>query len=492
MQRLILVKYMSIWDKKEKSHKIVSLKENVYTDILIIGGGITGLTTAYYLKDYPSVCLVDASAIGHGVTLNTTAKITYFQERIYTKIAALLNEEKARDYLQSQREAISYLVDIIEKENIACSLTKTPSFVFANTKKEVNYLQKEVEFLKKYHVSVKKHPLPDKITSYDSYCVEDTYVFHPLEYLEGLYEVIRKNGVSIYENSPIMKIEEENGSFICYSNNACIKANKVILACHYPFFLFPFLLPMKSSVEKSYIIVSKVQKDKNYSCISSASPTYSCRFYQKDNEIYQISLSESHNIAFCQNDEKHFKRVKEIFQLNDNDIVCQYSNVDVITNDYIPYIGRIKDNMYIGVGYNTWGMTNGVLAGKILSDLVKNKKNEFQYLMNPLRKTPPFFFKLPYYLLGQTKSFIGPKIKKQKGWYSPRVSFCTKNGKNLAVYIDENKKKHIVYNKCPHLGCSLIFNEVEKTWDCPCHSSRFTIDGECIKGPSTKDISYLD
>ena len=131
---------MSIWDKKEKSHKIVSLKENVYTDILIIGGGITGLTTAYYLKDYPSVCLVDASAIGHGVTLNTTAKITYFQERIYTKIAALLNEEKARDYLQSQREAISYLVDIIEKENIACSLTKTPSFVFANTKKEVKII----------------------------------------------------------------------------------------------------------------------------------------------------------------------------------------------------------------------------------------------------------------------------------------------------------------------------------------------------------------
>lgn len=486
------MKCMSIWNKTIQKQGNLQLTEDIHTDILIIGAGITGLTTAYYLKDTSSVCVVDASTIGHGVTLNTTAKITYFQERIYTKIASLLDEKTASDYLASQRKAILYLKDIVEKESISCSFVKTPSYVFANTEKEVDYLKKEVQFLKKHNVLVKECPLPDKITSYASYCVEDTYVFHPLKYLEGLYNILKKKGIPIYENSPIMKIEKKDDYFYCFSNKTSIKAKKVILACHYPFFLYPFLLPIKTSIEKSYIVVSKVVKNGNYSCISSASPTYSCRFYQKGNDIYQISLSESHNIAFGQNDQQHFKRVKEIFKLKEKDIVCQYSNVDIITNDYIPYIGKIKNNMYIGVGYNTWGMTNGVLAGKILSDLILNRKNEFCQLMNPLRKNISFYFKIPYYLFGQTKSFLGPKLLKQKYWYSPKISFCTKQGKSLAIYVDEKGKKHIIYNKCPHLGCSLIFNEVEKTWDCPCHSSRFTIDGVCIKGPSVKDISYFE
>ena len=100
--------------------------------------------------------------------------------------------------------------------------------------------------------------------------------------------------------------------------------------------------------------------------------------------------------------------------------------------------------------------------------------------------------KLPSYLFNNAKTFIGTKINKNKSWYSNKVSFVNVDGKSLGVYIDESGNEHIVYNKCPHLGCSLIFNEVEKTWDCPCHSSRFDIDGRCIKGPSNYDISYKE
>ena len=98
--------------------------------------------------------------------------------------------------------------------------------------------------------------------------------------------------------------------------------------------------------------------------------------------------------------------------------------------------------------------------------------------------------KLPVYIFNNAKSFIVNKLIKNKKWYSRRVKFYSYDGKCLAMYKDENGDKHIVYNKCPHLGCSLIFNEIEKTWDCPCHSSRFDIDGKCIKGPSNYDISY--
>ena len=160
-----------------------------------------------------------------------------------------------------------------------------------------------------------------------------------------------------------------------------------------------------------------------------------------------------------------------------------------MTTDRMPYIGKLKDNMYIACGYNTWGMTNGVLASKIISDLVMGIENKYTKLFNPMRFNLSNITSMPYILFSQTKSFLGTKLNKNKDWYN-RVKFYKKNGKNLATYKDKNGFNHTVYNKCPHLGCSLIFNEEEKTWDCPCHSSRFDIDGNCIKGPSNYDISY--
>lgn len=468
---------MSIWNKNEKEHKKMILDKNINVDILIIGAGITGLTTAYYLKNN-SVCVVDASSLGHGVTQGSTAKITYLQGATYTKIN---DEEKAKLYLKSQLDAIKYLKNIIEKENIKCHLKKVPSYIFASTKKDIKKLNNEVLFLKENGIDIKEKNLPAKITNYASFCVDDTYVFNPIEYLNGLYDTL-KNKIPIYENTKILKIEKSDKEFICYSDKCHIKCKKVILSCHYPFFVYPFVLPLKSYIEKSYIIISKVKKDGEYSCINVSNPTYSCRFYEDSDGIYQISLAESHNTAVKQNDEYHFKRVKEIFNLDDKDILMKYSNVDIITSDNLAFIGEIKENMFVATGYNTWGMTNGTLAAKILSDLILKKNNEYSKLFDPKRST---IKKLPYFIVSQMKSFLGPKLLKNKSWYHDKITFsgC------IATYIDENGKKHSVYNKCPHLGCSLIFNEVEETWDCPCHSSRFNIDGKCIKGPSKYDIS---
>lgn len=469
---------MSIWNKNEKKHNKMVLDKDINVDILIIGAGITGLTTAYYLKN-SSICVVDASSFGHGVTQGSTAKITYLQSAIYTKIT---NKQKAKLYLKSQLDAIKYLKNIIENENIKCHLKKVPSYIFASTKKDIKKLKEEVNFLKENKVDIKEKKLPLKITSYASFYVDDTYTFNPIEYLDGLYNIL-KDKVSIYEDTKILKIEENDLGFICYGDKHHIKCKKVVVACHYPFFTYPFMLPLKSYIEKSYIVVSKVRKNENYSCINVSNPTYSCRFYEDDDGIYQISLSESHNTAVKQNDEHHFKRVREIFNLDDENILMEYSNVDIITSDNLPYIGKIKENMFLATGYNTWGMTNGILASKIITDLILKNNNEYVKLFDPKRST---IKKLPYCLVSQIKSFFGPKIYKNKSWYHDKITFS----EGIATYIDEKGKKHTVYNKCPHFGCSLIFNEVEETWDCPCHSSRFDIDGKCIKGPSKYDISY--
>ncbi len=433
-----------------------------------------------------NICVVDMNRIGHGVTLGTTAKINYFQERIYSKIKSVRSRETAVKYLNSQKYAIENIKEIIETENIECDFKRVSSYVFANTEKEVHFLKKEIKFLRENKIDVKEDKLPSKITNYGSYRVDDTYIFHPLKYLNGIYNILKEKNIPVYENSKIIKIEKGNEHYICYGEKYNIKAKRIVLACHYPYFIIPFLLPFKSYIEKSYIVASKVKDDKNFTCISSNSPTYSCRFYQDKDYLYQISLAESHNTSVKQNDSYHFKRVKEIFNLKDEDIVTMYTNTDIMTPDHMPYIGVLKENMYIGVGYNTWGMTNGVLAARIISDMILNKENEYKDVFNPNRINLSNLISLPTILGGQIKSYLGPKINRNKNWYRSNIKFYD----GLGCYIDEEGKEHVVYNRCPHFGCSLIFNEEEKTWDCPCHSSRFDIDGKCIKGPSNKDITY--
>jgi len=483
---------MSIWNLHKKRRKSYSLDSDLSVDTLIIGAGMTGMTTAYFMQENESICVVDANLVGHGVTLNTTAKIDYFQQCIYGKIAGISNYKNAVKYLKAQKEGVATIKEIIENEKISCDFVKVPSYVFANSKKEMDTLENEVMFLRENGFFVKEGKLPIKNQVYKSFYVEDTYIFNPIKYLEGLYKILNDKGIKIYEQTKIVDIRKVDDYYLCYTKNNCIKAKNVVLACHYPFFLFPMLMPVRCSLEKSYIVVSKVLKDKKFTCINTDYPVYSCRFYNDGKNIYQISLAKSNNLSKVQDNWHFFNRVKEIFDLKEEDIVMKYTNIDIMTPDHMPYIGKIKDGLYIGVGYNTWGMANGTLAGKLLANEILGRENEYHKVFHPNRFGFPNLVKLPFFIWNNAKSFIETKINKNKNWYTSRVLFVKKDGKNLGIYVDDDGIKHIVYNKCPHLGCSLIFNEVEKTWDCPCHSSRFNVDGICIKGPSNYDISYKE
>lgn len=471
---------MSIWKSFEHNKQI--LNENKNVDILVIGGGITGLMSAYYLKD-KSVCVVEARTIGNGVTKNTTAKIDYLQGGVYTKIKSFRGSENAKLYLDSQLKAIKEYKRIIHEENIDCDFTQVSSYVFANKSSEVKRLKKEVKFLEEASINVKNDKLPVDVKSYFSYNVNDCYQFNPLKFLKGMYDILIKSRISIYEDTKVFDLKKVNDFYVCNCGEFSIKAKYVIFATGYPYFLFPLLLPLKSFVEKSYICVRKVNDYKNISCISSSYPIYSTRFYKDSDNIYQICLGGSHNTAFKQDDNNNFNMVKNTFHLSDQEIIYKYSNTDIITSDYLPLIGEIKENMFIGVGFNTWGMTNSILAGKIISDLIKFGVNEYMFLFNPKRFNISNIVKFPYILFSQIKSYVSSKICKSKSWYSENVV-----GDDIGYFIDENGIKHEVKNKCPHMGCGLIFNEEEKTWDCPCHSSRFDIDGNVIKGPSNRNI----
>lgn len=484
------MKKSSIWLDNIDFNINESLNKDIDVDVLIIGGGITGLSIAYHLiNSNLKVCLVEKNIVGHGVTARTTGKLTYLQELIYTKLDKTFGSEKAKLYLESQKEAIEIVESIIKENKIDCDYEKVSSYVFTNNSKDIEKIKKEKLLLEKFNVEVNEcNKLPDLKEIEYGISVDDTAVFHPLKYLNGLKRIC-DNKIKIYENTKVVDINKEDNIFICKTNKNNIKAKKVVLSLHYPYFLFPFLTPLKTHLEKSYICAYEIDKDYLFSAITSNKPTLSLRYLESD-KIYKIVLNQSHNLAFKNNDQEHFDKLIKSLKKEPDYI---WSNKDIITSDNLPYIGKIEENLFLATGYNTWGMTNGSLAGKIISDMILEKDNKYIELFNPKRGlNSAKLINFPIDLVSNVKSFIGSKINKNKSWYDSRVIFETIDGKNVAIYIDENDKKHIVYNKCPHLKCSLNFNEKEKTWDCPCHGSRFDIDGKCIEGPSNYDIVYKE
>lgn len=489
------MKNKSIWLDNIKNKKPQKLKKDISVDVLIIGGGMTGLNTAFHLRNTNyKIALVDQNRIGEGVSARTTGKITYLQETVYQEIEKNYSYDFALKYLKSQKLAIRKIKSIIYKYKIKCDFDKSKSYIFTDDKKEIKKIKYERNLLKKMGVNVEEHhKIDNNFKCRYAISVNDTYVFNCVKYMKSLKEIISPY-IDIYETTRIREIKRLPNSYLCLTDEYKIKARKIVLACHYPFFIKPFFMPFKVTNEKSYIIASKINEYKKVNYITSTIPTKSIR-YHKDKKKYLIYASNSHNICNDLNDKKMIKKVlHEASKLNMNADYL-WTNDDLLTIDKIPYIGRVEKNnnsLLIGTGYNTWGMTNSIVASLILSDLIKEKKNEFEELFNPLRIN--ICTDIDSYLTNignNAKSFIQNKLVKNKLWYSDSVTFENRNGKNIAIYEDENGS-HIVYSTCPHMKCTLIFNELEKTWDCPCHASRFDIDGKCIKGPSTYDISYKE
>ena len=469
------MKNISIWKDTVRKKKYFKMSHDIDTDILIIGGGITGVSTLYHLKDSSlNVILVEQNRIGCSVTGNSTGKLSYLQNDLIDKIRGCFDDKVVKEYIRSQKEAIHFITSVIQKENISCDLEKVSSYIYTNYDSEVNKLKKLEEFLKFEGCHI-IHDKLNVVSSKYSFGVSDTYMFHPLKFVQKLAMSLSSD---IYEDTSIIKIEKNDDGYVCYTNQYKIKTRYVIIASHYPYFNLPFLFPIRGSLEKSYLSASKM-KCNNLSLISYSNPFVSIRSY-KD---YFIYLSNSHDVTSNVNDSKHFNELlKKVHDLKINPDYM-WSNIDIMTNDGLPYIGEIQDRMLIGTGYNTWGLLNGFLAGKILSDIIMGKKNKYAELFSPKRIN-----------MSQISGGVMDGIKSIQGYIegylnkNNNIIYSKNDGKDMMIYKDD-KQEYRVYQHCPHLGCKLLFNEVEQTWDCPCHGSRFDIGGKCISGPSNQDIS---
>lgn len=440
------MKNISIW-RDEKVSFLDCLKNDINVDVLIIGGGITGLSTAYFLRDKGlSVCLTEKNYIGNGVTTKSTGKITYLQD--------ILKDIDNSEYINSQIYACDLIKRVILKGKINCDYEEVYHYLFSEDK---NKLRKIYEKLPTYSMWE-----DDKLKAKSA-------VFNPFRFLNVLKDICLKSNIKIYENTGIIKIDKDNMK--AYTNNGEISFKKCVVATHYPSLVKFLFLPLHSYLEKSYLSAQKVNSYKKKCGISIDKDSRSFRYY-KDYYISLDAVSDtSMNFDAC--------------AFEDKNTDYRWSNKDIMTVDNMPYIGEVGDNIYIGTGYNTWGMTNGFLAGKIISDLICKKGSRYAKLFNPKREIKvKNYIKFPLFMGISLKAFVKSKL-----YVSKFVSIREINGVKCLVYKDNKEKLHMVKKTCPHLKCGIIFNKAEEIWECPCHGSKFDIDGKCIEGPSNKDIS---
>lgn len=467
----------SIWVKTVNSKSLPALEKELETDILIIGGGLTGMNLAYLLKDTNlNYALVEARKIGSGVTSKSTAKITYLQGNL-SKIKNKTNNNSAKLYNNSQIETISQLLNIIKKENIICDLEENVSYLSVLRKENIKKLAEEYKLLKEFNADVELLDTTNNIKIKGN----KTYVFNPLKYLEGLKKILLKEKKQIYESTKVTNIIRKESYFLVTTEKAIIRSKIVVVAANYPFFLKPFFAPLKLKLEKSYL-AAKTSEHKLYNEINIDQEIHSKRYYKINNQSYEIILLNSHILGLEKENHKNYQELKNYLK-NYNYL---WTNIDVVTEDYLPIVGKIAQNLYIATGYNTWGMTNSLLAAQILKDLLLNKKNKYLDLLSPSRKT---YYNLPKNIFLNSVVFLKELIKPTK---QGNVRYEKRNNIKVAIYTDQYNHEHIVKNQCPHLKCGVIFNEEELTWECPCHSSIFDLEGRVIKGPSNFDITYND
>lgn len=494
-------------DKKEKikqeEENIKEIKDEV--DICIIGAGITGITCGYELSKLGyTVSIIEKNEIGSGTTGRTTGKITSQHDSFYNYLEESLGIDTAKKYLEANEKAINKIEDRIKNENIECDFERLNSYIYTTKKEEINLMEKEFKTLKKLKYEceyITKLDLPFKIEG--GICFKNQAQFHSIKYINGLAKYIEEKGNKIYTHTIAKEIKKSNEKYIVETDKFSIPASYIIIASHYPFLKVKGLYSAKMYQSMSYLIAIETKKQlPSGMYISVSNPNITIR-RAKYNEKDVLLIGGGDNktgkeVTYEETYGRLEKFAREYYP--DAKILAKWNAQDCITLDKLPYIGQASNllpNVYVATGFKKWGMTLSSVAVDIIVDDIRGRKNEYKDIFLSSRMQPiKNHEEMKNMLVDSSKALVINKLK-EKDIVEKKVKKETGgiieiNGRKIGIYKDEKGEIYAVNPKCTHLGCLLVWNQVEKTWDCPCHGSRFDYKGKNIVEPAYDDLDIID
>lgn len=492
----------SFWMASTSNIEYPTLKnENLKVDVAIVGGGITGLLCAYLLnQEGVKTAIIEADRILQGTTGHTTAKITSQHGLIYSKIKSQISEEIARQYAEANETAIRTFEQIAKENNIDCDFVPQSAYVYTLQDKYADKIREEVKVSSALGIrSTYLEELPLPFPVWAAVRFDNQAQFHPRKFLLALARQITNRGVQIFENSRVIDIEEDDNYSLITNTGKKVVAKKVIIASHYPFYNKQGLYFTRIYPERSYVVA--VRAKENYPggmYITAEEPGRSLRSQASDDGELIFVAGEHHKSGQGVDTVKHYEALIDFATKNFTvmDIPYRWSTQDCMTLDGIPYAGQFTSNtpnLYIATGYGKWGMTNSMASSMVLRDLIVNGKSAWQDVYNPSRQT----------IIASAKSFVVENLKVADELIQGKISplpqdvsikqgegkIIKANGQRAGAYRDEQDTLHVVDTTCTHMGCELNWNSAEKSWDCPCHGSRFSYEGEIIEGPALRPLN---
>ncbi|UHA76257.1 FAD-dependent oxidoreductase [Paenibacillus sp. 481] len=495
----------SYWWDSISHPSFPKLTEHREAEVVVVGGGISGITTAYLLaKEGLNVVLLEAGQLFHGTTGHTTAKITAQHDLIYDELISNFGQEKAQLYYEANDAALRFIKRIIEEHNIQCDFGEEDAYVYTNAEASISKLEKELAAYEKLGIKgeiVNQIALPLPIRA--AIVMRKQAQFHPLKYLSKLVQLFTESGGMIYEHTTVETVETDTRPVVVTSGGHNITCKHVVSCTHFPVIDGMGFYFARMYAERSYVIGVKCEKKYlGGMYISADDPKRSVRAATHSNGDNLILIGgESHKTGQGICTIQHYEALQDFAHqtFGIREVAYRWSAQDLVTLDNLPYIGHISSltpNVYVATGYRKWGMSTGTAAALLLRDLITGKENNYQALYTPARfHAVPDVKTFIVQNVDVAKHLIGGKLeivrKKPESLSNDEGAVVSVNGKRAGAYKDEHGTLHIVDTTCTHLGCEVEWNVGDRSWDCPCHGSRFSIDGSVLEGPASKPLKKI-
>jgi len=480
------------------------LQDTVRTDVCIIGAGIAGLTTAYLLsQEGRSVVVLDDGPIGGGMTGRTTAHLTNAFDDRYLDVEKLHGEEGARLTAESHTAAIEKVNDIVRRENIDCDFERCDGFLFAVPPDTQELLDDELAATHRAGLTdvekVARAPF-DAFDTGPALRYPRQAQFHPLKYLNGLVRAISRDGGRLFGHTHATTIEGGENARVETAAGPVITCEAIVVATNTPV-NDRVAIHTKQAPYVTYVIGASIPKGSVATGLywDTLDPYHYVRVQAVGDHDVLIVGGEDHKTGQESDCYERYGRLeswtRERFP-QIGDIEFRWSGQVMEPVDYLAFIGRNpldSDNVFIATGDSGQGMTHGTIAGMLLTDLIQDRENRWTDLYSPSRVTlraTPEFASENINVAAQYSDYVTAGDIKSEDELKPGQGAVMRHGlSKIAVYRDENGAIHKRSAVCPHLGCVVAWNACEKTWDCPCHGSRYSAEGRVYQGPANTDLS---
>jgi len=493
----------SIWTTEIRARP--NLDKDITADVCVVGAGIAGLTTAYLLgKEGKSVVVLDDRTIGGGETSRTTAHLVNALDDRYFNLEKLHGQRGAQLSADSHTAAIDRIEDIVAKERIQCKFERLDGYLFLPPGESADLIDRELAAAHRAGLTqverIARAPLRDFDTGP---CLRfpRQAQFHPMKYLDALSHVIEKNGGRIFNNTHADEFKSEEQT-VKTNEGAVVSAGAIVVATNTPVNDW-VTLHTKQAAYRTYVIGVRIPRGSVTRALywDTPDPYHYIRLADSDSHEVLVVGGEDHKTGQADDTEERFNRLeawtRERFA-DAGEIEFQWSGQIMEPVDSLAFIGRNpgEQNVYVATGDSGNGMTHGTIAGILLTDLILGRKNDWTSLYDPSRisaRALGEFTKENLNAVAQFSDYVtagdvdtAREIPRGSG------SVVRRGLKKVAIYRDTHGVLHERSAVCPHLGCIVDWNSTERTWDCPCHGSRFDPEGKVVNGPALAGLGPAD